>query len=322
MPSSDAIAGRTVQERCVMGARRCSMSLVVCAFILLSCRIVFATVLCVNPLNPAGCYGSIQSAVNAAATGDTIDVAPGTYNEAVTIGKRIVLLGHGYETTAIVFSGPLASPAVSFGAGSASSKLSGFRVTSLTDDGVYINLDGASILISNCYICSCAKNGIYAIGSECTFIATNNVIAGNSDNGIYCYRNLYFTRPVFYSNIVYGNYDHGLDGLNFGGMLVGNCFFLNGKASASEPGSGGITQNPLFVAYPSDLHLAAGSPCIDTGFAGIDFYDCDGTRNDMGIYGGPEAFCGPGPVVKSLLLVPSTVVKGETFSIQATAQTK
>jgi len=72
----------------------------------------------------------------------------------------------------------------------------------------------------------------------------------------------------------------------------------------------------------TDYHLKPGSPCIDKGRPGESCCDCDGTRNDMGIYGGPNAYCGPGPVVTDLQIVPPTVVKGETFKIQATGVTR
>ena len=54
--------------------------------------------------------------------------------------------------------------------------------------------------------------------------------------------------------------------------------------------TGNISENPLFVsfaqdgAWSDDLHLAAGSPCIDAGDAAR--FDADGTRADMGAYGG------------------------------------
>jgi len=51
-----------------------------------------------------------------------------------------------------------------------------------------------------------------------------------------------------------------------------------------------LDADPLFVDYPSwDFQLSAehGSPCIDAGNPDPSFDDPDGSRNDMGAYGGP-----------------------------------
>ncbi len=54
------------------------------------------------------------------------------------------------------------------------------------------------------------------------------------------------------------------------------------------PGEGAISQNPLFIDPENhDYHLQAGSPCIDAGDPDPIYNDPDGTRNDMGAYGGP-----------------------------------
>lgn len=42
---------------------------------------------CVNPGGTGGCLSSIQAAINAAAAGDTINIAAGTYSELVTVNK-------------------------------------------------------------------------------------------------------------------------------------------------------------------------------------------------------------------------------------------
>lgn len=55
------------------------------------------------------------------------------------------------------------------------------------------------------------------------------------------------------------------------------------------PGPGNISGNPLFVDYV-DYRLQASSPCIDAGDPAAQYNDTDGTRNDMGIYGGPDSF--------------------------------
>ena len=57
---------------------------------------------------------------------------------------------------------------------------------------------------------------------------------------------------------------------------------------------GNLALNPLFVAFSDDgdpgnddFHLQPGSPCIDAGYPDKIVNDVDGTRNDMGAYGGP-----------------------------------
>lgn len=52
-------------------------------------------------------------------------------------------------------------------------------------------------------------------------------------------------------------------------------------------GRGNIDTDPLFVdADHGDYHLQPDSPCIDTGHPSAFYGDINGTRNDMGIYGG------------------------------------
>ena len=74
---------------------------------------------------------------------------------------------------------------------------------------------------------------------------------------------------------------HG-DGNPYGPLLSD----LTGQA-------GNLSVDPLLVGlvldglYDDDLHLSAGSPCVDAGNPYVDFDDPDGSRNDMGAYGGP-----------------------------------
>lgn len=64
-------------------------------FIVITKKVTAATTLIVddNGACPGATYFTIQSAVNAAAPGDTIQVCPGTYTETVTVNKALTLLG-------------------------------------------------------------------------------------------------------------------------------------------------------------------------------------------------------------------------------------
>jgi parallel beta-helix repeat protein len=64
-----------------------------------------AAVLCVNPAGTGGCYSTISKAVTAAASGDTITVAPGRYRESVHIEKSLSLVGANNATTTIEATG-------------------------------------------------------------------------------------------------------------------------------------------------------------------------------------------------------------------------
>ena len=52
-----------------------------------------AATLCVKPGGGGGCSSTISSALTAAASGDTIHVAAGTYVESLLIDKSVVLQG-------------------------------------------------------------------------------------------------------------------------------------------------------------------------------------------------------------------------------------
>lgn len=61
-------------------------------------------------------------------------------------------------------------------------------------------------------------------------------------------------------------------------------------------GPNNIFRDPLFVAPErDDYRLARGSPCIDAGDPATDHRDADGSRNDIGAFGGPAGDWTPLP---------------------------
>jgi hypothetical protein len=67
-----------------------------------------------------------------------------------------------------------------------------------------------------------------------------------------------------------------------------NALENNGRGCAEEA-FGTVSAAPGFVDAPADLHPRAGSPLVDAGDPDPDAEDRDGSRSDIGVYGGPEA---------------------------------
>ena len=104
-------------------------------------------------------------------------------------------------------------------------------------------------------------------------IIKNNIVASNTGQNIFYYTP--FTDGEFsYNDVWPATYFSNLSGVNF----------------SPQPGTGEISADPLFAN--DQYRLAEGSPCIDAGHPGLEYLDPDGTRNDMGAYGGPDAVTG------------------------------
>jgi len=106
-------------------------------------------------------------------------------------------------------------------------------------------------------------------------LITNNIIV---QNGTGINVDTFTSTPTIAYNDVYGN-----DFQNYWDQEHSQTFLPN-------PGTGEISSDPLFVDDPGgDYHLQASSPCINTGDPDPQYDDLDGSRNDMGAYGGPYA---------------------------------
>jgi hypothetical protein len=75
-------------------------------------------------------------------------------------------------------------------------------------------------------------------------------------------------------------------------VFQNTCGNYGGTLSDQTGVNGNISANPLFINNVGDIsgnyHPGSGSPCIDSGDPDPTYNDHDGTRNDMGAYGGPN----------------------------------
>jgi hypothetical protein len=153
--------------------------------------------------------------------------------------------------------------------------ITGNRTAFYYGGGLY-NYDNATATLTNCTITgnTASYGGGLCNKSSATATLTNCIMWGDSPQEVYVSSG---TVTVTYSDIE-GGYT----------------------------GTGNINADPLFVdAAAGDYHLQAVSPCIDTG----DPYalDADGTRSDMGVFGGEG----------SIQIVPRIEVSGSPFIMNA-----
>jgi len=248
-----------------------------------------------------GQHTTIQAGINAAVSGDTVKVFPGVYNEKVTVGKGIVLQGSGYEYTRIVAD---VSPALSLSAG----KVMWFAISS--NVGNAVDMTGGTL--TNCVIWNSPGHGIYYNGS--TIAKVQNCVLVNTGQRKGTKIAQIYAEPYGLSvvNTILWTFSSG----DFNDAIASGCCedkvgILYCRTWDGE-GTGGTNKNPQFLSS-TDFRITNTSPCWDTGKP--DIYDPDGSRSDMGYYGGPDAPVAP--VVTDLRIY---VNPDGTVNVQAKAQ--
>lgn len=234
-------------------------------------------------INGGGNYTNINTAIQASSTGDTVKVWPGTYNQQVNLNKDIVLMGSGYEGT--ILSGNF-NPVVLMNTG----KLMWFRVTSYSGDG--IKTSGGTI--SNCAIIACIGSGVVSNTNGATTQVFNCVLFMNNSAGI------------LGDNGTTINIINCIAWRNGGG-----CYYNSYNSTLNISYS--YCDEPQFVSEPeNDFHLQSTSPYINGGSPSL--LDPDGSRSDIGYFGGPD--CPIYPVVTEIIISPG----GSTINLHAKAR--
>ncbi len=277
------------------------------------------------------CYASINTAISYAQPDDIIKVYPGRYEEAVVINKNLKLIGSGPQVTFIYSSLDGIKVMENIRA-----VIIGFTISSAWN-GIYLKYYSNSTIKNNCIISS-GKNGIFTDSSYSgtskplnTFII-NNVIAFNALSGI-ANADYYMSEPTcsISNNIILSNGSYGMfikwaDNISISyNNVIGN---YAGNYSGVSADAGDISQNPLFIdSSNGNYTLQSTSPCKKAGRPGSADANPDGTRNDMGVYGGPDAasfwpYPQGAPMITNLTVTPSSVQKGATITINATGEVR
>jgi hypothetical protein len=292
-------------------------------------------------------HNTIQAAISND-NASVVVVYPGTYSGSLYIDKSLTILAYdGPLTTKVVGSAGVDTVITAAGLEVC---LQGLNLSS-GRHGVHQATSG-TLYLKNCVICGNSSDGVYVPRGSDTITPSvfiyNCVIAANGGSGVYLATagRIYYPNTTVFNTILIANSRYGLEaytGASYGAYAGGdvildfNCVAANVQGSYLWTGPGtpitfptgahSITQAPEFVGGSADVcnqdfRLLPTSPCKDTGHPGIGFLDPDGTRNDMGAYGGPGAqtfYTNPndGPIVRSLSIDQGVVPKGTTFTIRA-----
>ena len=207
------------------------------------------------------------------------------------------------------------------------------------NNGIGVNEWGAGgLTFNNGYlqVINCILTENYSPGGAsairaggCSIDVINTLVANNSGTMAFHYNTV--TGSIVNSTIA--NNSRGF-GFNISPISVMNCIAWNNNrdywgdlgnirySNTDQPfsGEGNISTNPVFMnPYAGDFHLQQNSPCIDAGDP--DMIDANGSRNDMGYYGGQQGVSyvyldGP-PALNTITASPAYVSSGQVLTINA-----
>ncbi|MEQ8822177.1 MAG: right-handed parallel beta-helix repeat-containing protein [Sumerlaeia bacterium] len=309
-----------------------------------------------------GVYDTIQAAILAAPSQgfSEILVYPGEYRETLQINQGgltlraidgplltcingaddtdstipVVSLGFAQEVTLIGFNIRGGGYGV-FLSDSAEVRLQncvveGNRISGIYSEWTTINVTPPQLTVSNCVVTNNAGNGIDVIlpsvnPTTCSFTTIqNSIVSENAGVGIYVsFLTAFSTQSTpneserfqMQYNLVTANVVG-----NYGGFLLG----IGGKlpipaTNASNLSVGFLDSSP---GCGRDVRLRTNSQARNAGWPTTAFRDPDGSRNDLGVFGGPFAAgffttIDDGPVVKQVTPLGTIRISDGPFTIEA-----
>lgn len=289
-------------------------------------------------------FKSIQVAIDVE-DADTVIVYPGTYKEHLTITRSVRLIGHdGPATTIIDASDDEMRHSIGISADTANLnvRIEGLRVMGGANGvGLFGTLGGgdtARLVLQNCVFTSAKYNGVELYRNVSPLKPrveiVNCTMAFNREHGLLAHAASAFGdqggRLRVRNALAYGNGGFGL--YVDRGEWPCDTTYCDVHGNAGNPASfpldsTNISADPLFVDATlangyRDFRLMSTSPCRRAGDPAASYFNPDGTRNDMGAFGGPgsvnfyEATV-KGPIVRDLSVSRAIVPKGETVTIRA-----
>ena len=306
-----------------------------------------------------GNYNTISAANSASAEGDVIRVESGVYNENPTVYAGRILIGSG-DSTKIMGN-------VYLGANSAivGCYVENYIRLRYSDHAKIINCNANELYYYSTSEYFHAENCIFRSGvvryssysiqystiigckiyGQISPIYNSNIIGNEIHIDESKYMHVYDNNIISNNLIVY----HGTEEYNWqyfadypsntvehntiitdwdvptpNTLWRNNIIYSTEEAAIDE--NGNLFGNPLFVDFTGgDYHLASGSPALNGGLG----VDSDGSRADIGMYGGvrntvwnPITEVSGKPVVGHLIVTPNPVVPGEPLRLRFTGRSQ
>jgi hypothetical protein len=217
-----------------------------------------SSMLCVG--SQPGCYATLQAAVDAAGSGDTIAIGRGTFAGGVTITKSLTLNGSGVGQTIIKGGGPVLTIGTFLGADGFTVSIRGVTITGGLNDsqpdtsvtfggGIWIPVaanqgTGATVSIANSAVVNNSVETSTQIppGGFCGPLACGFGDGGGIDNG----GNLTITGSTISGNVVgpgmaSGNGSGGILNRNQGTLALSHSIVTGNQVVADAPNGRGAS---------------------------------------------------------------------------------
>jgi hypothetical protein len=159
-----------------------------------------------NTIHVPSDQATIQAAINAANTGDTVLVAPGTYSENLNFNGKLITVTSSGGASVTTIDGGAKAPVVIFNSGEGpNSVLNGFT------------LQNGTATFNSQYV----GGGIYINSASSTI--TNNIIQHNTDCAGGAGIAVRVASPLIQGNTIQNNTESGCSGGDGGGIFVGGA---------------------------------------------------------------------------------------------------
>ncbi|OGU36239.1 MAG: hypothetical protein A2455_08225 [Ignavibacteria bacterium RIFOXYC2_FULL_35_16] len=258
-------------------------------------------------------FKTIQEGIDVAFYGDTVKIFPGNYSNSINMKNGVSLIGFDAGQCKINTTINALGNCVIKRLGIMKSLVCNSG-SQLVTENIFVGSSGSySPAISLTYQSSptITKNFITECGhaiqmnSECNPIIKNNIIVAD-EVGINV---LWDDQPKIINNTIVASEVCAINLLSFQNVIIENNILSGGINISSPSYTTGINYNdvweslyhnpqlpntnlfldPEFInADLNDFHLKSSSPCINAGNPKVEYNDIDGTRNDIGAYGGPD----------------------------------